>query len=104
MTRILVFIMVLLTSMHAVPPCEYDIEQVCMYLYKGPMSAEVNIINMTQKKVVVQAEARLDRIYRKMDNLILAPNQTITIIKTRYDNSSTKPSYISRKFAYKYIN
>ena len=40
----------LLTSMYAIPPCEYDMEQVCMYLYKGPMSAEVNVINMTQKK------------------------------------------------------
>lgn len=94
----------LLTSMYAMPPCEYETEQVCMYLYKSPMSAEVNVINMTQKKVVVQAEARLDKIYRKIDNLVLEPNQTMTLIKTRYDNSSTKPSYVSRKFAFKYIN
>ncbi|WP_145923248.1 hypothetical protein [Sulfurospirillum halorespirans] len=94
----------LLTSMYAIPPCEYDMEQVCMYLYKGPMSAEVNVINMTQKKVVVQAEAKLDKTYRKIDNLVLAPNQTMTLIKTRYDNSSTKPSYISRKFSFKYMN
>lgn len=97
-------LMGLLTSMYAMPPCEYDMEQVCMYLYKGPMSAEVNVINMTQKKVVVQAEAKLDKIYRKIDNLVLEPNQTMTLIKTRYDNSSIKPSYISRKFAFKYIN
>gem|GEM_PF-2020770 len=94
----------LLTSMYALPPCEYDMEQVCMYLYKGPMSAEVNVINMTQKKVVVQAEAKLDKIYRKIDNLVLEPNQTMTLIKTRYDNSSIKPSYVSRKFSFKSIN
>jgi hypothetical protein len=94
----------LFTSMYALPPCEYDMEQVCMYLYKGPMSAEVNVINMTQKKVVVQAEAKLDKIYRKIDNLVLEPNQTMTLIKTRYDNSSIKPSYVSRKFSFKSIN
>lgn len=88
----IVILMALLTSMYAMLPCEYETEQVCMYLYKSPMSAEVNVINMTQKKVVVQAEARLDKIYRKIDNLVLEPNQTMTLIKTRYNNSSTTPS------------
>ncbi|MDD4505663.1 MAG: hypothetical protein PHE60_04740 [Sulfurospirillaceae bacterium] len=100
----LLILIATLTSMYAVPPCEYDAEQVCMYLYKGPLNVEINIINMTQKKVVVQAEARLDKIYRKMENLILEPNQTITIIKKRYNNSSTKPNLIDRKFSFKYIN
>lgn len=94
----------LLQSIYAMPPCEYEHEQVCMYLYKGAMSAEVNVINMTQKKVIVQAEARLDKTYRKLENLSLEPNQTITIIKEKYNNSSTKPNFVSRKFAFKYVN
>lgn len=103
MTKMAILTTLLLSSMYALPPCEYEMEQVCMYLYKGALSAEVNVINMTQKRVIVQAEAKLDKIYRKIDNLVLEPNQTMTLIKTRYDNSATKPSYISRKFSYKYI-
>ena len=38
-------------NLWAIPPCEHEQQKVCMYVYKGAMSAEMNVINMSQKKM-----------------------------------------------------
>lgn len=91
-------------NLFAVPPCEQEQVKVCPYLYKGAMSSEANIINMTEKKILVQGKIILDNRYVEIKDYIIEPNQTITIMKSKYDDPHQKPSFGWENFSYKFVN
>ncbi len=64
---------------------------VCVYVYKGAMSGEVNIINNTHKTAKVDTLVYLDGISEGFSNLILNPNSETTLIKIRYKDHLSKP-------------
>ena len=94
----------LITSLYAVPPCEHEQSKVCVYLYKGAMSAEANIINMTDKSILASGKITLDGRMTEIKDYTILPNQTITIIKSKYDNPNQKPNLGWENFNYKYVN
>lgn len=94
----------LISSMYAVPPCEHDQQRVCIYLYKGAMSAEANIINMTDKEIKIDVEVTLDGNTRTYKDWTVSPNQPLTMLKSRYDNPNQKPNLSYKNFTYKYVN
>lgn len=91
-------------NLFAVPPCEQEQIKVCPYLYKGAMSAEANIINMTDKKVLVDGKIILDGRIVEIKDYTILPNQTILIMKSKYENANYKPSFGWEKFNYKFID
>lgn len=95
----------LLTSMYAVPPCEIDIDTICVYLYKGAMSSEAILVNTTKKKMqITTVEATLDGRKKELTNLVLNPYQQITILKSKYDSPNQIPNFGRWKVNYKEIN
>lgn len=95
----------LLSSMYAIPPCEYESDKVCVYLYKGAMSAEAILVNTTRKKVQVNiVEATLDGTRRELTNIMLNANQQMTLLKSRYNNPNTTPDLGHWRVSYKEIN
>lgn len=64
---------------------------VCVYVYKGAMSGEVNIINNTHKTAKVDTLVYLDGISEGFSNLILNPNSETNLIKIRYKDHLSKP-------------
>jgi len=92
----------LITSIYATPPCQYESDKVCVYLYKGGMSAEANLVNTTMKKVqIIEVEANLDGTYRQLTNFEMQPNQTITLLKSRYNDATIQPNLSHAKVTYK---
>ncbi len=59
---------------------------------------------MTHQRVLVQATATLDGTMREFKDWTLEPNQTITMLKARYDDPLQKPNYGYRSFTYKFID
>ena len=97
-------ILATITSLYATPPCELPNENVCMYLYKGAMSSEIIIVNMSKEKVLIKrADAYLDGESKDIRKLILNSGQTYTMIKSRYDTHDKKPSYQLYNFDYETI-
>lgn len=94
----------LVSNLYAIPPCEFEQQKVCIYLYKGAMSAELNMINMSDRKVIVQAEATLDGYHRKFENWVLHPNQPVTMLKSKYTDHLQKPIIGYNNLDYKFID
>ena len=91
-------------NLWAIPPCEHEQQKVCMYIYKGAMSAEMNVINMSQKKVIVDVIVSLDGTTKSFKDWTVLPNQTITLLKSKYKDHLQKPSYSWNNFNYRYID
>lgn len=64
---------------------------VCVYVYKGAMSGEINIINNTHKTAKVDTVVYLDGTTQSFNELILNPNSETTLLKTRYKDHLSKP-------------
>ena len=43
-----------ITSLYAIPPCELPDEKVCMYFYKGAMSSEIILVNLSGSKIIIK--------------------------------------------------
>ena len=94
----------LISSMYATPPCESDIDKVCVYLYKGAMSSEAILVNTIQSKIHIDlAIATLDGRQKEVTNFNMEPNQTITLLKSRYDDHTQKPNFGLWKVTYRQI-
>lgn len=103
MKKILVLVG-LLTSMYATPPCELPDQKICAYLYKGAMSAEIIITNMSKDTVLIKyASALLDGNSKSIRDLKLAPGQNFTMLQSRYDDHTKKPYYSIGSLDYKVI-
>ena len=95
----------LITSMYAVPPCESEADKVCVYLYKGGMSSEAILVNTIQSKIQIDLViATLDGKQKEITNLTMEPNQSITLLKSRYDDHLQKPNFGLWKVSYRQIN
>lgn len=103
MKKILVLVG-LLTSMYAIPPCELPDQKVCTYLYKGAMSAEIIITNLSRETVLIKyASASLDGNTKRISDLKLAPGQNFTMLQSRYDDHTKKPFYNIGSLDYKVL-
>lgn len=103
MKKILVLVG-LLTSMYAIPPCELPDQKVCAYLYKGAMSAEIIITNLSSNTILIKdVTARLDGNSKSISDLKLAPGQNFTMLKSRYEDHMQKPSYYIGSMDYKIL-
>lgn len=92
----------LLTSMYAFPPCELPDETVCAYFYKGAMSAEIIITNLSPNTVLIKyASAFLDGNSKSIRNLKLSPGQNFTMLQSRYNTYDKKPYYNIGSLEYK---
>ncbi len=90
-------------NLFAVPPCEFARDEVCMFNYVHGLGAEINIINMTHKKVLVQAVATLDGTSREFKDWTLNPNETVKMLESRYTEWNKKPFFGYRSFNYKFL-
>lgn len=103
MKKILIFIG-LITSMYATQPCEYENDKVCVYLYKGAMSSEAILVNTIQSRIKVDIViATLDGTQKEITNFEMQPNQSITLLKSRYNDTLQKPNFGMWKVNYKQI-
>lgn len=94
----------LLSSMYAIPPCELPDQEVCAYLYKGAMSSEIIITNMSRDTVLIKrVSASLDGQHKSISDLKLAAGQNYTMIKSKYDDHEKKPYYNIGSMDYKVI-
>lgn len=94
----------LLTSMYAIPPCELPDQKVCAYLYKGAMSAEIIITNLSRDTVLIKyASASLDGNSKSIRDLKLVPGQNFTMLQSRYDDHLKKPYYYIDSMEYKIL-
>ena len=93
-----------IVNLFAIPPCEFEKDKVCMYNYIHGLGAEINIINMTHKKVMVQATASLDGTSRQFKDWIIEPNETVKMLEVRYKDWERKPNFGYRSFNYKFID
>ena len=94
----------LLTSMYAVPPCELPDQNVCAYFYKGAMSGEIIITNLSGDTVLIKyASAYLDGNNKTIRDLKLSPGQNFTMLKSRYDDHMKKPYYTIGSLEYKIL-
>ncbi|WP_041956872.1 hypothetical protein [Sulfurospirillum arsenophilum] len=94
----------LLTSMYAIPPCELHDQKVCTYFYKGAMSAEIIIVNLSPDTVLVEyAGGILDWKTKSVTNLKLEAGQRYTILKSTYEDHEKKPTYNIYSMSYKVI-
>ncbi|AHJ12422.1 hydroxymethylglutaryl-CoA synthase family protein [Sulfurospirillum multivorans] len=94
----------LLTSMYAIPPCELPNQMVCAYLYKGAMSSEIIIVNLSRDNILVKnISATLDGQSKSISDLQLSPGQSYTMLKSRYDDHLKKPYYYIGSMDYKTI-
>ncbi|MDD3462448.1 MAG: hypothetical protein PHW07_02265 [Sulfurospirillaceae bacterium] len=87
-------------SLFATPPCEFEQEKICMYLYNYGLVAELNIANTTDKKIMVNAVGDLDGKRKEIKNFIIEPYQTITLLKSRYESIDKKPNVGQSKMNY----
>ena len=87
------FTMLLMANVYATPPCEYEHEKICIYLYKGAMSSEAILINLTTKPVMIkEAIVTLDGTTKRITNLKLNSNQPLTLLKSKYDDYIKQPN------------
>lgn len=94
----------LLTSIYAVPPCELPDQKVCAYFYKGAMSAEIIVTNVSSETVLIKhASAYLDGNSKSISDLKLAPGQNFTMLQSRYDDHMKKPYYRIGSLEYKIL-
>lgn len=101
MKKILVLIG-LITSIYAIPPCELPNQMVCAYLYKGAMSSEIIVVNLSRDSILVKnINASLDGQNKSISDLQLSPGQSYTMLKSRYDDHLKKPSYYIGSMEYK---
>lgn len=100
----LLFFLFFVSSLFAVPPCELPNQDVCMYFYKGSMSSEIIITNVSMDKVLIEnANASLDGNSKNIRGLTLERGQTFTMLKSQYDNPEKKPYYRIGYFNYKIL-
>lgn len=102
--RNFLIVVIFISGLFAVPPCEQEQVKVCPYLYKGALSAEGNIINTTERKILVQGKIILDNRQVEIKDYILKPYETITIIKSKYEDPYYKPRFGWENFTYKFID
>ncbi|QIR75353.1 hypothetical protein FA592_03565 [Sulfurospirillum diekertiae] len=94
----------LLTSMYAIPPCDLPDQKVCAYFYKGPLSGEIIITNMSADTVLIKhLSASLDGQSKSINDLQLSAGQNFSMLKTRYDDHDKKPYYYIGSMEYKII-
>jgi len=94
----------LLTSMYAVPPCDLPDQKVCAYFYKGAMSAEIIVTNLSNDTILVKnLYASLDGNSKSISDLKLAPGQNFTMLQSRYDDHMKKPYYHIGSMEYKIL-
>ena len=80
-------------------------EPVCIYLYKGSMSAEVILINNTEKKANIEiATVMLNLKTETIQKKILNPHQEITLIKEKYNDPYKETSFNKIALLYKLID
>ena len=94
----------IITSLYATPPCEYEQQKVCLQLYKTGLSAEINAVNTTHKRVLIQAEATLDGYHRKFENWILEPYQIVQMLKSNYTVPNQQPRIGYNTIEYKFLD
>lgn len=94
----------ILSSMYAVPPCDLPDQKICAYYYKGAMSAEIIVTNMSTETVLVKnLTASLEHQTKSISDLQLAPGQTFTMLKTRFDDHNKQPYYRIGSMQYKIL-
>ncbi|ATB70292.1 hypothetical protein SJPD1_2194 [Sulfurospirillum diekertiae] len=94
----------LLTSMYAIPPCDLPDQKVCAYFYKGPLSGEIIITNMSADTVLIKhISVSLDGQNKSVSDLQLSAGQNFSIVKARYDDHDKKPYYYIGSMEYKII-
>lgn len=94
----------LLTSLYAIPPCELPEQKVCAYLYKGAMSAEIIITNLSNDTILIKhVYASLDGQSKSISDLRLSPAQNFTMLQSRYKDHEKKPYYHIGAMEYKII-
>jgi len=94
----------LLTSIYAVPPCDLPDQRVCAYLYKGAMSAEIIVTNLSKNTILVKRlYASLDGQSKSINDLKLYPGQNFTILQSHYDDHMKKPYYHIGSMEYKIL-
>lgn len=103
MVKIFVFLS-LVSNLFSMPPCELPDQNVCMYFYKGSMSSEIIITNLSMDKVFIDgASASLDGKHKSINGLTLERGQTFTMLKSQYDTPEKKPYYNLGYFSYKVL-
>ena len=92
------------TSIYAIPPCSMPEQNICMYLYKGSMSSEIIITNLSTDKIIVEkASAMLDGTTREISGLKLEAGQNFSMLKSNYEDHLKKPYYKIESMTYKII-
>lgn len=94
----------LISSMYAIPPCEFPEQEVCTYFYKGAMSAEIIVINLLPDTVIIEyTGGMLDWKTKNVTNLKLEPGQRQTLLKSKYEDHEAKPHYSIYSTKYKVV-
>lgn len=103
MKKILLTIAIL-TNIYAIPPCTMPDQNICMYLYKGAMSSEIIITNLSTDKIIIEkASAMLDGTTREISGLKLEAGQNFSILKSNYEDHLQKPYFKIDSMTYKII-
>lgn len=96
--------LIIVTSLYAIPPCELPDQNVCVYYYKGAMSAEIIITNLSNETVLIKrADAYLDGNSKSISDLKLAAGQNFIMLNSKYDDHNKKPYYNIGTLEYKII-
>lgn len=91
-------------NLYATPPCEMPEQNICMYFYKGAMSSEIIIVNLSTDKIFVErASAMLDGTNKTINGLALERGQAFTILKSVYKDPEKKAYYAMDSLTYKIL-
>lgn len=97
-------ILIAITNIYATPPCTLPNQNICMYLYKGAMSSEIIITNLSTNKIIIEkAEAMLDGTTRSVGGFEIGAGQNFSMLKSNYDDHLKKPYYSIGTLTYKII-
>ena len=64
---------------------------VCIYMYKGPLSAEMIIINNTFQEATATGNVYIDEKHYAFTNLKISPQREVSLLKKRYDDHLNNP-------------
>lgn len=103
--RKLIILIGLISSMYAMPPCEYAKDEVCIYYWRGGgYSSEIRIANMSKNKVLIEnAWATLDYLLSaNVSNRELESGQDIVIGTLKYEDPTKEKKGAFKIYTFRY--
>ncbi|WP_458701400.1 hypothetical protein ACKGJI_04625 [Sulfurospirillum sp. 1307] len=87
MIKKIIFILILINSLFATGNCPEN-QKVCAYFYKGGLSREIKVQNMTSKPIVINLFAYIGLFYKDVtiSNMKIGAYSNITAISKFYQN------------------